>query len=272
MNAPGQQPPVTNPTPPAWVKDLNSDDREERLRGLYRMEKEVGRLSARERAGLGDAVPGLVRLLTEPRGTDRALAAQLLGKLGPTAAPAVPALVKVFTSENTSVNPQDHIDRLAAVLALGQIGPKAEQAAPDLVDALVDAVLFRQATEALVGIGEPAVPVLIKALDDPRVPTAPPNPSTQRVDPRLGPPVGAQAAIILGRIGKGADQAVPRLLKLLDSNDVQTVRSGLKALQGFGPAAKQAIPAVEELERHPNGSIRAEASKTLDALRGRAIR
>jgi HEAT repeat protein len=51
--------------------------------------------------------------------------------------------------------------------------------APDLVDALADAVICRQAAEALVRIGEPAVVALIKALDDPRAPMAPPSPFAQ---------------------------------------------------------------------------------------------
>jgi HEAT repeat protein len=58
-----------------------------------------------------------------------------------------------------------------------------------LVNALADAVICRQAAEALVRIGEPAVAALIKALDDPRAPTAP-SPFAQQVDST--PPTAAQ--------------------------------------------------------------------------------
>lgn len=94
------------------------------------------------------AVAELVTLLAA--GDDRAYwAATLLGRLGPAAAPAVPALSETLTGEG------ELAARERAAWALGQIGPPARSAAEQLRAAAQGAEkrLARLAEEALAAIG-----------------------------------------------------------------------------------------------------------------------
>ena len=89
----------------------------------------------------------------------RARAIQALGEAA--YAPAVPHLAKL-------VRESDPGTRYLAASALGRIGDEAESAVPDLLLALrADDIFLRAAvTGALIKIGYPAVPGLIRALFD----------------------------------------------------------------------------------------------------------
>jgi hypothetical protein len=97
---------------------------------------------------------------------DRFAAAEILANIGPSALPALEALIVALKDPNRDV-------RHNAAIALGHLGPKAAPAVPALIEALKDkdfVVLFRAAVaEALGEIGpqaKPAVPALVEALKE----------------------------------------------------------------------------------------------------------
>jgi hypothetical protein len=99
----------------------------------------------------GKSVADLDRMLHDGDATVRTQGAIGLSKLGPAAAPAVPALVEASRAPEPLL-------RQNAALALGQIGPEAREAVPDLIKLLDDPewAVRRQAAVALGGIGPDA--------------------------------------------------------------------------------------------------------------------
>ena len=72
------------------------------------------------------AVPGLIETLKSTDPTIRYLAAQVLGKIGPDAAEAVPALLGLLNDPPAKIERED--PARAAAIALGQIAPKSPKA------------------------------------------------------------------------------------------------------------------------------------------------
>ena len=125
-------------------------------------------------------------------------AARAFKVLGAEARYAVPALVEIA---DRNISPASHY---AAIAALGNIGPAARGAVPALLRYTTggDSSLRWHAINSLAAIGaEPdrVVPVLIDALEDPNS-----RPS---------------AASALGEYGTNARPAVPRLIRLLHSQE-----------------------------------------------------
>lgn len=87
------------------------------------------------------------------------------------------------------------------------------------------------AADALGRIGEPAVPELVRMLQDP-------DPALRR-----------QAADVLARIGPRAGAAVPQLTLALDDADPQVRRSAARALGQIGPDAAAAVPTLMRILR-----------------------
>jgi HEAT repeat protein len=78
------------------------------------------------------SVPSLVKTLKEDKDPNmRYWAAESLGRLGPEASEAVPALAEALKDEDKMV-------RMGAAYALAEIGPAARQAVPALQQALKD--------------------------------------------------------------------------------------------------------------------------------------
>lgn len=90
------------------------------------------------------------------------------------------------------------------------------------------------AADALARIGKPAVPALVRTLDDPD--------ANARV----------QAANALARLGPAAADAVPALTEALDDPDPLVRQAAARALGQIGPAAESAIPALVEILREPS--------------------
>ena len=111
-----------------------------------------------------DTTKDLIAQLESPNWETRRRAAQLLGRMGSQAAPAVPALVIALTDEN------EHVRHFAAA-ALGHIGPDAAPAIPALTAALSDEQepVRAHAAFALGKVGPDAaaaVPALVESLSD----------------------------------------------------------------------------------------------------------
>jgi HEAT repeat protein len=146
-------------------------------------------------------------------------------------AAAVPGLMEVLKEGDAAVQAN-------AMQALGQIGPAAKAAVPILAEGLTETTnegLAEQAAQALGHIGEPAVPVLRRVLEN-------------------GPPQrAAMAARAIVHVGPAARDVEPLLIKQLQAaKDERAEVVFIEALVGLGPAAKAAVPALLEVAKaHP---------------------
>ena len=146
-----------------------------------------------------------IECLSSQEATTRAEAARRLGRMGGRAAPAAPALIRLLT---------------------GHPAPRYKGSIPMYSPAW-------EANEALASIGKPAVPHLLRALDDANM------------------TIRARAAGVLGRIGDA--QARAKLLALL-KDGAPTVRAhaalalgrmGVQSLEPLIAAAKDPHPLVQ---------------------------
>ncbi len=213
-----------------------------------------------------DALPTLLRLLREPPGGERdeidsaatrRAAAEAVGKLGPDAEAAVPALIEALAV--TKMSP-DGDTRRAVVNALGRIGPGASAAVPALMGCLA-AGGANAAVEALGRIGPAAVqatPELIRA----KAPSYENEQDLIRAFVRIGegtlPGVihilkaketsfRPRAIEIVAAFGPAARDAVPALIEILSEDDSNLRQSVVRALGHIGPEARAAIPHLLKL-------------------------
>ena len=131
-----------------------------------------------------------------------------LGRIGPDAKTAIPALIKLFKDEDGEV-------RWAASSALGQIGPAAISPLMELLSDKIKEVR-RAAALAFCYIGPAAkfaVPALTKSLKD--------NDAAVR----------CSAARALGNIGPEATMAIPALIELLKDKNTRVRQTAFEALQ-----------------------------------------
>jgi HEAT repeat protein len=184
-----------------------------------------------------------VALSRDPQ--SRFLGLNLLGRMGPAADKAVPALVQMFRQERDP-NLRRHI-----AATLGQIGPGAREAADELVGLLKEQDLnARQvALTALqsIGGGEPRtlVPALLDLLREDRGFTR------------------AAALDLLGEQGRAAREAVPVLLEELRRPQWMNHVQAARALGRIDPerARKEGVPLLEKWLRAP--AYRLQAAQAL---------
>ncbi|MEC8337237.1 MAG: HEAT repeat domain-containing protein [Planctomycetota bacterium] len=204
--------------------------------------------------GAASAVPDLITLLDDPEIGVQHAAVFALGMIGPPAAPAAEsirehldsddpffwvagawALAKIFP-ENKNIkkttgrflaqmitNPDHHVRRMAAQ-ALLDLKPGGQITLPALEAALTnsDEGVVNDALIALNGLGEDAIPVLIKGLDYPAART--------------------NVAEIIQQLGPAAIATVPALLRAYQNEtDVDTRTGLLFALAEVGPKGKEVI-------------------------------
>jgi HEAT repeat protein len=212
----------------------------------------------------------LVKELHADEAGRREAAADVLGRIGPPARTAVPALIDALQDKSSAVALMaamalaqidstrggaavkllaDSLDKPGAVLALANLGPNARAAVPALIAALrprktnADPDSIRlYARLALARIGKPAVPALIEALKDKREGVAP------------------QAAEALGWVLPPPKEAVPALCMAIQ-NDRAHAAAYANALGQLGPPARSAVPDLTDLLT--DGVSRAEAAVAL---------
>ena len=78
-----------------------------------------------------------------------------------------------------------------------------------------------------------------------------------------------RAAMALGRRGADAKHAVPTLIRALQDEEPLVIREVITALSMIGPAAKDAIPALEKLIDHQDKQIAERAKAALRQIRGK---
>ncbi len=204
--------------------------------------------------GAASAVPDLIRLLDDPEIGVQHAAVFALGMIGPPAAPAAEsirehldsddpffwvagawALAKIFP-ENENIkkttarflaqmitNPDHHVRRMAAQ-ALLDLRPGKQITLPALEAALAstDDGVVNDTLIAINGLGDDAVPVLIKALDYPAA--------------------RANVAELIQQLGPTAASVTPALLRAYqDESDIETRTGLLFALAEVGPQGKEVI-------------------------------
>jgi HEAT repeat protein len=200
------------------------------------------------------AVPLIARALADPDRVIRCQAAELLREIGPRARPAVPAL-EVLLAEAPQ-GPDDELDlvRCHAAMALAKITGQVDAHLPRFVQLLGSAnVGAREDAAMALGRMGPragaAAPALQKALAD------------------TDPWVRCQTALALWRLGADRGQAVPVLLDLLEKDPREGAqRAAAHALGKMGPAAKDAVGALENAARTGHWIVREAAQEALDKI------
>src|SRR5262245_24829575 len=160
-------------------RDLRSDDTLARLQAAERL----GQLGPR-------ALPSLIECLGDDDRRTRDLACLSLSRIGPAAAPAVPALIRWLEQET------DSRLRNSIIATLCCIGPGAVQAVSVLERGLEEpnAAVRELSCDTLGAIGGPAVPALVRTL--------------QSGDASMR----KRAALALAQIGPDASDAIAPLM------------------------------------------------------------
>ena len=186
------------------------------------------------------AVQPLAALLKDGNATTRELAARALGRMGPDAAGALPALLEATRAAGGAPAFSD---------ALAQVGPTA---LPALLDALQkgNAAEGEWILRALRGFGPPAVSVLSEALKQPN------------------PAIRAAAADALGGMGRDAADAVNPLFVLTEDAEPSVQAAVLRALVALHADSGRLKPLLQTALTNPNEDVRKAAAAGTAALGG----
>jgi len=178
---------------------------------------------------------------------DGEIAAWSLGAIG---ADSLPPLMEMLTNSSPRL-------RCRAAVALGLIGAAAEPAVPTLVKMLDDPETRRDAMDALGCIGrraDIAVPALTKALTDP------------------DRDMQWMAVVSLGDFGERATNAIPGLLALFlfPPDDYTVKEEAALALSKISPetTAKQIVPRLIRDLKDPMPEVHNDAVETLGEMKG----
>jgi len=198
------------------------------------------------------AVSKLIEVLDTAKGNRKAsFTAWAIGAIGPSAAEAVPTLVKALQRDWPVYNSKWKYDPRGFIAwAAGRIGPEAKEAVPHLAKLLngKDRRAKVPAAWALSRMGTAAEPAMSELL------------SCMHKDVGLG--MRFQAAQALAGIGK---PAVPGLRKKLTARGKSAVAAAL-SLGLMGPDAKEALPELAQLLKVGNPSVRREAAKAIGRI------
>jgi HEAT repeat protein len=234
-----------------------------------------------------EGIPVLVRELRLKEWSIRGQAAKALGRIGPGAREALPALRDALQWRSDRISP--HV-----ALALWRVaGPEGadpgsaadrRQAVELLIGMLREGDRFVRwaALDALATIGpeaRPAVPALVPLLKDEDAQTRQPAVAVLGVLARQAPEavaplcwalddravaVRAQAARCLYRLGRWHPRALPALKEALERDP--TAAPPEDVLRALGPEARALVPPLLRALRHPERRIYLAAARTLQAI------
>jgi HEAT repeat protein len=219
-------------------------------------------------------VPVFVDVVTASP-AQRHSAIRLLCETGPDAKGALPALRKLFKDESPAIqilsaeavarispnDCEDAIGRLAAIVSgddagiirrdlrnairvLQRIGPPAHSAVPVLLD--------RMRTDPDTDIAVPAAAAVI--LIDPENAKEAYDAFRAQLQPGLDDP-DTDWLDGISNLGKAARPLIPDLVAALNSKRNYQRTAAAEALTALGPDAKEALPALQELERSGTKSV-----------------
>jgi HEAT repeat protein len=215
-------------------------------------------------------VPTLRADLTSGSAAVRSLAAFLLGRIGPEASSAVPALVAMLKEPLDASTPRSALSDMqqdppcSAARALGEISSSDEVIAA-LTEALKSGAAYRHGAVAdgLVESGPRAAvaaPALVAAY-------------TKWLDSKDPLDTGRALTIALGRVAPNtavAAQAVAALIRALDSKDGRFQLRAAESLARFGRAAAAAVPKLRDLrDKGRSEGLRHAAGSAIEAIEGR---
>jgi HEAT repeat protein len=214
------------------------------------------------------------------KGTDlpsRIRAAQALYMADGKAEEALPVFLEGLKDRRREVWTQ-------AAVGVGRIGPPAAAAVPALVELLQidDGFGAFALQEALAKIGPASIPPLVEMLTSPKTSqqgaihagTALGRlgaPAARAVIPLLGHKearVRQSACQALAMMGPEARPAVPRLAERLKDTEMSVRTGALNALSHLGPAARSALPQVIEVAQDANFAIRYQCLMALEQIGG----
>lgn len=200
------------------------------------------------------AMPVLVNALQHEIDIVRVESAQSLARLGVAARTAAPSLVTAMEKE------QNPLVRREYLIALGRINPELRDVLHAIKKSLADPEpIVRYTAYYALGTLGPAVksevPLLLKNLED--------------KDEKLQI-VSAWALVKIAPERDGVvPQALPLLIKALKLPDPRARNEAALTLGSLGSAAKSAIPALRELEKDPDETVRkaaADAAKKISPM------
>lgn len=177
-----------------------------------------------------------------------AAALKALGRIGPEAAVAVPAVTAALADASRDV-------RASAAEALGRIGSAARTAGPALAGALVDA------SESVRKNASAALPQV-----DPDWATAPEAAQLLASWGAALCSVGAKAQSAGEALKLAGASAVPALLTALEATDRVAREQAATLLGQLGPAAREAVPALRRALADSHGWVRQAASQALKQI------
>jgi HEAT repeat protein len=196
------------------------------------------------------AVPRLIKALQyQPL---RGEVAQILGRIGPPAAPATAELAKLVGDEDPNVS-------IEAAHALANIGPGAKGGVPALAAALENpqSQARHAAAFALGNIGKDAsagVPALVKVI--------------KGNDDSLSLLCAWAIVQIQGATPRTAAEVVPELVIGLESPLPPSRRMAAETLGALGKSAKTAAPQLQRAAKDEDERVREAATKALKAIAG----
>ncbi len=220
------------------------------------------------------ALPILIEALKDPSPQLRVVAVEALRRHGAAAADALPALIEMALQEK-------HPDVINALVArLADCQPVSPELAPFFANALKGPVALRgKALEALNKIGAKAVPAMVAQLSSEfgfsRREAAAflekyPKESAAALPQLLlalkdnDNTLRKSAAATLAAMGADALPALPDLLKMLgDAENPMRAAAAADVLEGLGPAACVAIPALLPMMQDKIHANRTSAGKAL---------
>jgi HEAT repeat protein len=237
-------------------------------------------------SALAQSAPPLDALVLQLASTDlhqRREAVYEIAKLGPSAKPALPALLKAADDPDKQV-------WTGALGIIADLGPQAKDVVPDLIERL-DPGKSRQGRErdrnqaflrfsyALAQIGPDAVPALSQALEGESVPrrigatralaqigaaAKPAVPAMLKNLAHWDDTLRRDTADALAQMG---EVAVPGLMEGLGAKEPKQRQAAALALSQLGPQAKSAAPALlaaaeKETDDLPRGAILTALTKT----------
>ncbi len=198
----------------------------------------------------GQVVPRLVLGLENPNVRREAI--EILGKIGPDAAEAVPELLKYVDDEDPAV-------RADVFITLGNIGPAAKAGADAATKALQDSEEEVQSS---------AVYALGKIEPDPATCVDEITKLMESGNPRFATVCAWALVHIDPEHSENFQRAIPLLIEALNHGQTFVQLEAVSTLGMIGPAAKAAIGPLEELADDPDPDVREAAAEAIKMIRG----
>lgn len=236
----------TDPKPPPPPQEEPVEPWIEALKGANEERRlEAAQKLARMGPRAAPAVPALTEALNDKFTRIRLQAAEALASVGPEAKSAVPALI-----ERTGDKEKDAKVRDQAVVALARIDPQSPEVLAALGKAFRDrdAVVRQHAEEGLLAARKAAVKILMEAMKDPDT------------------KVRERAVAALGKLEGEAREAVPELSRSLKHQDERVRRQALFALAKIGPRQETVMPGLLEALTEREADVRHFAVVSLTSM------